>query len=141
MIFTFRETQTNDRTYSLWPLIVCTQIVQCTSITTACVPYLQPFLLSLESGMLKNDELGHQSTKYTHTSSASRSKPLSNSEATQDILAQRSSIALLPQLTAGEPSQGQLRDNRRASSQFEFISCVTPTHIAVDTRRRELEGY
>lgn len=149
LVYTFHETRENDLTDSLWPLVICTQVVQCTSIPTACIPYLQPFPLSLESAVLKNDDLRHKSTKNSHASGdlskmAPRSKLLCNSKDTHNALAQRAGRALLPQYAADESSHGQIDiswDSRRASSQFEVIGCVTPAHIAVDTRRRELEGY
>ncbi|KAI4231320.1 MAG: hypothetical protein L6R40_007765 [Gallowayella cf. fulva] len=50
-------TTSTDVSYHLWPEIVCTQVVQSLSIMTACVPYLKPFFDSLESGMIRSDDL------------------------------------------------------------------------------------
>lgn len=41
----------------MWQAVVATQVVQCLSIVTACVPYLKPFLDSLESGQMRADDL------------------------------------------------------------------------------------
>lgn len=41
----------------MWQAIVTAQVVQCLSIVTACVPYLKPFLDSLESGQMRADDL------------------------------------------------------------------------------------
>ncbi|ESZ91436.1 hypothetical protein SBOR_8159 [Sclerotinia borealis F-4128] len=43
--------------FDLWPAAISTQIAQCLSIVTACFPYLKPFLSSLESGMMRADDL------------------------------------------------------------------------------------
>lgn len=125
LIYTFPETRQSDLPYSLWPLTICTQIVQCTSITTACIPYLQPFLLSLESGLLKSDDFRNQSIKHSRkqrslSKPALRSKPLSNFEDTEAALTQSPGMILLPLPvhTSGESSQGQTcisGDSRTAS--------------------------
>ena len=41
-----------DLLNDIWPVVVCGQVVQVTSIMTSTVPSLKPFLLSLESGFL-----------------------------------------------------------------------------------------
>ncbi|KAI9647063.1 hypothetical protein NHQ30_005065 [Ciborinia camelliae] len=43
--------------FDLWPAAIITQIVQCLSVVTACFPYIKPFLSSLESGMMRADDL------------------------------------------------------------------------------------
>lgn len=42
-----------DITQSSWLSAVCNQIVVFTSILTACLPYLKPLMLSLESGIVR----------------------------------------------------------------------------------------
>lgn len=46
-----------DPTFVMWQAVVAMQIVQCLSIVTACVPYLKPFMVSLESGQMRADDL------------------------------------------------------------------------------------
>ena len=41
----------------MWRVVICTQVVQCLSIISACIPYLKPFLESLESGLMRADDL------------------------------------------------------------------------------------
>ena len=53
-----------------WQATLCTEIVQCATITTACIPHLHPFLVSLESGWLRADEFRRQSTKDLDPSTA-----------------------------------------------------------------------
>lgn len=47
---------TSDPTFDMWQPTLITQAVQCLSIVTACVPYLKPFLDSLESGQWRMDD-------------------------------------------------------------------------------------
>ncbi|KAI1500854.1 hypothetical protein F5X99DRAFT_384658, partial [Biscogniauxia marginata] len=41
----------------MWLPVVSNQIVLCTSIVTACLPYLRPFMESLESGIVRVENL------------------------------------------------------------------------------------
>ena len=47
----------NDLTLKAWPATLCALIVESLSVIAACIPYLEPFLDSLESGMMNNDQL------------------------------------------------------------------------------------
>ena len=55
--FSNQSLNSTDPTFTMWQAVIATQIVQCLSIVTACVPYLKPFLDSLESGQLRADNL------------------------------------------------------------------------------------
>ncbi|KAH7320645.1 hypothetical protein B0I35DRAFT_459425 [Stachybotrys elegans] len=46
----------NSFTIDVWVVVVCKQAIQATSIMAACVPFLRPVLLSLESGFLRVDD-------------------------------------------------------------------------------------
>ena len=48
---------TSDFTYQLWPIALCNQVVQAMGIVVSCIPYIKPFLESLESGMIRTDDL------------------------------------------------------------------------------------
>ncbi|XPS69079.1 hypothetical protein M3J09_001359 [Ascochyta lentis] len=48
-----------DLLNSIWRAIVCEQVVQVTSIVTSTIPFLKPFLLSLESGFLGASNATH----------------------------------------------------------------------------------
>ena len=52
-----RAGPSSDPSFRLWPTVLCTQVVQAASFISACVPYLRPFLESLESGMIRSDDL------------------------------------------------------------------------------------
>lgn len=47
----------NDLALEAWPATLCALIVQSLSVIAACIPYLKPFLDSLESGMMNNVQL------------------------------------------------------------------------------------
>ncbi|KAK3172404.1 hypothetical protein OEA41_005725 [Lepraria neglecta] len=57
LAYLHRASGTADFTYRLWPVVLCNQLVQNIGIVTACVPYIKPFLESLESGMIRTDDL------------------------------------------------------------------------------------
>lgn len=48
--------RSNDPTFDLWPSVFCAQITQTVGIITACLLQLKPFLKSLDSGLLHNDD-------------------------------------------------------------------------------------
>ena len=142
------------------------EIVQCVSLTTACIPYLQPFLLSLESGMLWGDDYRRQSIQnpsYTSSrpsKSTSRSQqppfsyapksqlvPIQPERSLQDLEHVQSvppAIAMLPIAAGGESLRTQLGiawDSRSGTSRTGLTEIIAQSPAAVDTRRRELEGY
>ncbi|KAK6597772.1 hypothetical protein H4I96_08724 [Botrytis cinerea] len=49
-----------DLAFDPWPEAIITQIVLCLSILTACLPYMKLFLNSLESGMIRVNDLQHR---------------------------------------------------------------------------------
>lgn len=67
---------TSDPTFDLWPLWVCTQLVQALAIITTCIPYLKPFMDSLESGGYRADDQRRRGTNgygsYNNTNSSNR---------------------------------------------------------------------
>ena len=50
----------SDFTFDSFPYIICTQTVQALCVITACVPYLQPLLESLNTGLLWNGDIQRQ---------------------------------------------------------------------------------
>lgn len=57
MVYRIKTRSTRDLTLDLWPVVVCTQVVQSLSIIAACVLYLKPFLETLESGFTRADDM------------------------------------------------------------------------------------
>ena len=166
MVYTVRVPGDRDLTFDLWPPSICMEIVQCVSLTTACIPYLQPFLLSLESGLLWGDDYRRQSIKDPPSTSKRPSKSTSTSQQPLSSHASKShsvpteprsslqdpengqndppAIPVLPIAASGEPLRTQLGitwDSRSGSSQIGLTEIIGQAPTAVDTRRCKLEGY
>jgi hypothetical protein len=54
---------------NVWQVVLSTEIVQTTSIMTACIPFLKPFLMSLESGFLRADNVDRATELRSQASS------------------------------------------------------------------------
>ena len=87
-MFLRREPVTKDLTYRLWTAVLCNQLVQNVGIATSCVPYIKPFFESLESGMIRTDDLrrrgdspayGYKSFPNSNSSSRRPSRPPNSS--------------------------------------------------------------
>ena len=77
VILTIQLAPSTNPTFDSTSLALTTTVVQTISIVTACFPYLKPFIESLESGMIRSDDLyrrqgGRQST---YNRSHGRSNP------------------------------------------------------------------
>ena len=57
LVYLNRASGMADFTFKLWPAVLCNQLVQNIGIVIACVPYIKPFFASLESGMIRTDDL------------------------------------------------------------------------------------
>ena len=63
----------NDMTLKAWPATLCALIVESLSVIAACIPYLKPFLDSLESGMMNNDQLRREGISDLYSRGKSKS--------------------------------------------------------------------
>ncbi|CAO2652760.1 Nn.00g021710.m01.CDS01 [Neocucurbitaria sp. VM-36] len=61
MIYLYGFSSSNP-TRNLWMWTLFTQIIECITILTSCVPYLRPLLESLPSGLYGSDELRRRGT-------------------------------------------------------------------------------
>ena len=57
LVYWNRVSNSPDPTLDLWPVAICTELVQCLEILAACCLYLKPFLESLESGFIRGGDL------------------------------------------------------------------------------------
>lgn len=73
LVYRNRAAGSQDRTFTQWPVVICSQFVQALSIITACIPYLKPFFVSLETGMIRTDDARRMESKSTRTYWYSRS--------------------------------------------------------------------
>ncbi|KAF1832567.1 hypothetical protein BDW02DRAFT_554610 [Decorospora gaudefroyi] len=60
-------------TKDLWKWTLVSQIIECITILTSCVPYLRPLLESVPSGLYGTDELRRRGTPSEHGYSRSKS--------------------------------------------------------------------
>lgn len=60
LVYLNRIKPSDDLTFEVWRMTLCTQIVQCLSIVTTCLVYLKPFLDSLETGFIQVGDLRRQ---------------------------------------------------------------------------------
>ena len=56
VVFYLQLGHSSDLSLDSWKLVICTQLMQSVSITTACIPQFRPFLDSLESGLIRSDD-------------------------------------------------------------------------------------
>lgn len=64
LVFWNRIPDPTDPTLDTWPATICTQIIQCLSISSACFLYLKPFLDSVESGLIRSDDVRRRGSDY-----------------------------------------------------------------------------
>lgn len=60
IVFLNRIKSSSDLIFQIWPVTLCTQLVQCLSILATCLVYLRPFLDSLETGFIQVGDLKRQ---------------------------------------------------------------------------------
>lgn len=70
-------------TFSLWPVTLAMTLVQSLSVITSCVPYLKPFFLSLESGMIRSDDIRRRGGMGTLTGGYTVAKKTDGSDRNQ----------------------------------------------------------
>ena len=66
-VYNSEQTVSHDPMYSLWKSTICDQSVQCASIFVACLLYLKPFFDSLESGLLRADDIRRHDNNQRYT--------------------------------------------------------------------------
>jgi len=47
----------SDLTYDVWKTALCAQFVQNLSVVASSIPYLKPFYMGIESGLIRSDDL------------------------------------------------------------------------------------
>ncbi|MCJ1329041.1 hypothetical protein MMC10_005718 [Thelotrema lepadinum] len=67
LVFWNRLHGSPDPLFDLWPTIICTQAIQCSSVIAACALYLRPFLEMLQSGFLNLDDMRRNGTMTPFT--------------------------------------------------------------------------
>lgn len=78
LVYLYQRSNPRDSTLTNWTIVLCAQAIQNLSIITACVPYLKPFLESLESGMIRSDNVRRHGDTTTSESGGDDSHKLSS---------------------------------------------------------------
>ena len=60
LAFLNQKPPSRDTTFTTWKTVLSVTVVQNTSIVTACIPCLKPLLESLETGMMRSDDVGRR---------------------------------------------------------------------------------
>jgi len=63
LVYLGRTRRSSDLTFDLWRAALCTQLVQCASILTACIPHMRIFYINSESGMIRADDMRRRAKK------------------------------------------------------------------------------
>ena len=136
MVFANRLSETTDISFGVWPTILCTQTVLVFNLITASVPYLRPFLESLESGMLRSDDLRRRGMDdaYGSSSSSSRKKSIFTRKGSDTVGNVVPAITLRPlngtkhtATVETEPWRGD--DVQSTSSQTRIINHTTTWEV------------
>ena len=56
LVYWNRVRYSDDLTFDIWPVTLCTQMIQCMSIASFCFLYLKPLFEILDSGFIRSDE-------------------------------------------------------------------------------------
>lgn len=144
LVFSKRAASSNDPSFDLWPAVLCTQIVQALSITAACILYLGPFLESLESGMIRSDDLRRNGLGVTYGSGTSKGTrkcfnlvSLSPKSSSRAVIP--SSIPLRPlqdveNTATVETEESHWKDGQSETSQTRIIKYTTSWSVATEPR-------
>lgn len=77
LVYFNKAAKSDDMPFNSWSEVVCSQIVQSLSVITACVPQLKRFFDSIESGMIRNDDLRRRGLASGEMYAASTSRQAS----------------------------------------------------------------
>ena len=77
LVFWNRNPNPTDPSLDNWPAVICTQIIQCLSICSACFLYLKPLLDSVESGFIRSDDIRRRGSDYIFDGASTRKIPFS----------------------------------------------------------------
>ena len=96
VIYLNQESNTKDVTFDSWPSILCTETLQSLSIILACVPFLKPFLASLQSGYLRADDSKRRTTVgiYLSNDKSDTNKSSNSNKRYVEIADERSESAI-----------------------------------------------
>lgn len=74
LVYIRLEAGSKDRTFDTWPTAIIDTFVQSLCIITSCVPYIKTFLLAIQSGMIRSDDMRRHGTGIPGTYGSSVTK-------------------------------------------------------------------
>ena len=133
IIYLNRIKATSDLTFEIWPVTLCTQIVQCFSILTTCLVYLRPFLDSLETGFIQVGDLRRRHVSGFGYDPEERPKGPKESKSYMSFGSLRSKLSR----TQPRNEDIELQDNARFDPQdLSNTATVDPEHSEWDAHSR-----
>lgn len=156
----FRTTtpKSTDRFYHYWRVVVCALLTQCVSIVTACIPYLKPFFVSLESGMVRVDDTRRRGNTTrpgyyyknnpepnSNNSSSSKKSKSKGLDTEMDTLATSLSVGSGTMGTSNQiwsNQNGSIRDDERSSvhSTSRIIRATTTYGVQEEDIRADISS-
>ncbi|KAK2765009.1 hypothetical protein FQN54_008708 [Arachnomyces sp. PD_36] len=135
LYYMIRATPTSDPTFDLWPAWICTQLVLALAIITTCIPYLKPFMDSLESGGYRADDTRRRGTNgygsYNNTDNSGR--PGAKSAGSKGLFSLRSSNNNSRDNLSGNRRQRQRR-HTGGSHELGIMDNMAHLHGVTGTR-------
>ena len=130
---------TSDFTFDLFSVAMINQIVVALSIFTACVPYMRPFFESLETGMIRNDDLRRRAPSMFSSKYKSNRKDRSGNSSLP-----KSSVILRPLENGANRSEVQAEPNgwhdaESVSSRSRFINMETTFDVRSESGQSRKE--
>ncbi|MCJ1310347.1 hypothetical protein MMC25_004011 [Agyrium rufum] len=150
LVFRHRNRNSQDPTYDAWPVLISLQFAQSLSIIIACIPYLKPFLLSIESGLIRTDDTrrlgGRSFLGYDISAKAgnpfndsSQAKPSSGSKSIKLLSWPQSTLSRAEGKTTSKVASGEDHarwETESQASQSRFIRHTKTFAVEVDARTR-----
>ena len=121
MIYNNQAKDATDVTFDTWPAVISMEAVQSVSVITACIPCLKPFLESLESGMLRVDDLRRRGMGDAYGYGSHNLTDLSSSR-------------------AGGKEKPQFSSNSSRTKHFKALPNVSTVISATKNEDRERDG-
>ncbi|KAI9695990.1 MAG: hypothetical protein M1820_008331 [Bogoriella megaspora] len=128
IVFWDKFGRSSDPTLHGWPIIICTQTIQCLSIIAACVLFLKPFLETLESGFIRSDNLRRRGSSSVDGYGNYNLSKVSKRTAAASRKTLSMALGTHNSITAGE-KEDMTRNSKRDPHDWDASSQNSQSHI------------
>ncbi|KAG9250108.1 uncharacterized protein F5Z01DRAFT_695663 [Emericellopsis atlantica] len=138
MYYYKQAVESSNPVFAMWPPTVIVQVIQCMMLLVTCIPFLKPFMDSLESGQMAAGDLRGTRSKGTNSRSGSgypRSGPLSRSRYNNTAASQGATPAM-PSNASQAYEMVDLDKPQGKSGDTPLVTTVT----TAETHSRETNG-